>query len=173
MKTTFILLYVCVLALPLISFAPQQVYTLSQQEKDAALARHNELRADVGNAALVWDDSLAAFAQEWAVHLAQQDGALQHREPNMYGENLAAYYPMRTNIGVVATNSWYKEKKLYKGGVLTPKNWYASGHYTQIVWHSTTKMGMGVAVSATGKVYVVCNYFPHGNVLGERAYNKR
>src|SRR5918998_308225 len=54
------------------------------------LAGHNRVRAQVGVAPLVWNDSLAASAQTWADHLAAT-GQFYH-DPNSFvtwGENLA------------------------------------------------------------------------------------
>jgi pathogenesis-related protein 1 len=53
------------------------------------------------------------------------------------------------------------------------------GHYTQIVWRSSQRLGCGVAVCTTGSpwgspspswTYVVCNYDPPGNYVGQRPY---
>jgi hypothetical protein len=43
------------------------------------------------------------------------------------------------------------------------------GHYSQIVWKTTTKVGCGFAES-NGSDVLVCDYAPPGNVMGERAY---
>ena len=46
------------------------------------------------------------------------------------------------------------------------------GHFTQMVWTTTTKMGMGIARNTAGtKVYVVAHYSPPGNFVG--AFTKR
>ena len=42
-----------------------------------------------------------------------------------------------------------------------------TGHFTQLVWASTIDMGLGVAVSDSGKTYVVANYYPAGNTAGQ------
>jgi len=41
------------------------------------------------------------------------------------------------------------------------------GHFTQMVWTTTNKLGMGIAMNAAGtKVYVVAHYSPPGNFVG-------
>ena len=43
-----------------------------------------------------------------------------------------------------------------------------TGHFTQVVWRSSKKLGVGAAQSnVSGAWYVVCNYFPPGNVRGD------
>ena len=54
------------------------------------------------------------------------------------------------------------------------------GHYTQIVWRSTTEVGCGLRVCTTGSPFdshpgatwtmVVCDYRPPGNFRGQRPY---
>ena len=48
----------------------------------------------------------------------------------------------------------------------------AVGHYTQIVWKNTTKVGCGIANSLTdrGGEWVVCRYSPPGNYVGQKPY---
>ncbi len=44
-------------------------------------------------------------------------------------------------------------------------NWSAVGHYTQVIWPTTTSFGCGTAVSASDD-YLVCRYAPRGNTPG-------
>ena len=37
-----------------------------------------------------------------------------------------------------ASEAWYGEIKDYQHAVLDDDNWYATGHYTQMVWNTTT-----------------------------------
>ncbi len=37
-----------------------------------------------------------------------------------------------------------------------------------MVWDKTTKIGCGMARSSSGKIYVVCNYSPAGNRIGQK-----
>ncbi|CAK1548067.1 unnamed protein product [Leptosia nina] len=41
-----------------------------------------------------------------------------------------------------------------------------AGHFTQMVWVSTRYFGVGKARSRAGKVIVVANYSPPGNISG-------
>jgi pathogenesis-related protein 1 len=110
---------------------------------------------------------VAAFAQAWADHLAGSCG-FEHRPDNPYGENLfggtAGY------VGVLdAAASWYQEKPYYPGGPLTADNGFLAGHYTQMVWRDTTRVGCGKA-ECNGQIIVVCDYDPPGNILGRSPY---
>jgi hypothetical protein len=42
-----------------------------------------------------------------------------------------------------------------------------SGHFTQVVWKGSTELGMAWAKSAKGTTYVVANYRPAGNMMGD------
>jgi uncharacterized protein YkwD len=139
---------------------------LSAEEKVQVVEFHNKIRAEVGMPPVEWDDDIAKFAQEWADHLAKTD-KFEHRPRKgpfvqLYGENLAGNQSI---IG--ACESWYSEKK-----DLTPQDWnsgnswFKSGHYTQMIWHSSRKIGMGVAKGKRWTIYV-CNYSPSGNMMGE------
>ena len=53
--------------------------------------------------------------------------------------------------------------------MLTEANWAPAGHYTQMVWRETTRLGCGQAI-CNGTLIVACNYSPAGNVLGRKPY---
>lgn len=146
---------------------------LTSVEVRQLLQEHNRVRAEVGVGALVWSESLALHARQWAEHLADSGCRMEHRPAQgpwrgMYGENLfmgtAGYY------GVVdAVRGWESEKRFFKGGSLTLSNWQPAGHYTQLVWRHTQKLGCGKAL-CQGNILLVCNYDPPGNVLSEMPY---
>src|SRR5690625_3107498 len=55
----------------------------SDEFKKAFLNRHNELRAKHGVPALEYDESINAWAQEWADELLKK-GKIEHRPNNKY-----------------------------------------------------------------------------------------
>lgn len=129
--------------------------------------KHNTARKEVGVAPLVWSNELANYAQEWADHLARQ-GSLAHRENNQYGENCAMATGKCTML--MGVEIWYSEKPKFKRQILTEANWSVAGHYSQMIWSTSRKFGMGIATSADGATYIVGNYDPPGNQLGYKAY---
>ena len=146
---------------------------LTAKEMGSLINLHNKARADVGVRPLAWSKNLAMYAQAWADHLASTSCRMEHRPHSgqwmqKHGENLligtVGYH------GVVdAVRAWESEKSVYHGEALTSSNWYPSGHYTQMVWKNTSKIGCAKA-ECRGNVIVVCNYDPPGNVLGQKPY---
>ena len=146
--------------------------------KDAGLIleHHNSIRKEKGEAALSWSTTLAAYAQQWADHLAKDNNCeIRHRvecgqNGQQYGENIfwgssaAAYAP------VEASYSWYGEKKGYRYRKISGSSGYSTGHYTQMIWKDTQQMGVGVAICPNGAIIVVANYYPAGNVIGQYPY---
>jgi pathogenesis-related protein 1 len=148
---------------------------VSQQDAQAALDFHNKVRKDVGTPALEWSAELAAYSQAWADHLAKDENCnMKHRPRDgewkqIHGENI--FWGSASSYTVVsASESWYSEIKDYKHEVLNNSNWYAAGHYTQMVWRNTTKVGIGQATCPSGAILIVGNYDPPGNYMGEKAY---
>jgi uncharacterized protein YkwD len=130
------------------------------------LDAHNKHRAQHCAPPLEWSNDVAAIAQKWAEHLAQKSCKLEHSQGDL-GENLAA-----GTRGVMtasrAVEIWYDEHKKYNyasGGFSMQ-----TGHFTQVVWKDTTKVGCGMASCADVDVWV-CNYDPPGNVEGQYAGN--
>jgi hypothetical protein len=46
-----------------------------------------------------------------------------------------------------------------------------SGHFSQMVWKNSTELGIGRARDQNGKVFIVANYNPPGNYIGQFAEN--
>lgn len=146
---------------------------ISASDRAAVLDTHNSLRArhqDTGS--LVWNDDLAAYAYNYAQSLKGGDSdpcnyILKH-SGGQYGENLAA----GTNSAPAdLVNLWYDEIKYYDYNNVTgiEHDGHEVGHFTQLVWASSTDLGCSVERCTNGAVYLICEYSPAGNiyVVGE------
>jgi len=144
---------------------------LTTAEAQTMVDAHNAVRAQVGVGPVAWDATLASFAQRYVATLVRSC-ALQHSAGSGFGENLAAWTqhapPTR------AVDLWAGEKADYRGagGPMRDADMEA-GHYTQVVWRGTTRIGCGRATCAKDGfdwTLVSCNYSPAGNVMGTRVY---
>ncbi|AQZ16189.1 PRY3 (YJL078C) [Zygosaccharomyces parabailii] len=125
---------------------------------------HNDKRAKhESTGSLEWDDSLAQYAQNYADKY-DCSGSLTH-SGGPYGENLAVGY---TSQGTI--DAWYNEIEKYNWS--DPGFSESTGHFTQVVWKSTTKVGCG-SKQCGGSVgtYIICSYNPAGNFIGDFSEN--
>lgn len=137
---------------------------LSADEVKTLLTLHNQARTEVGVSGLNWSSDAAAYIQNWVDQLAAEKCSLEHRQPNQYGENL---FMGSIGYGVgEAVKMWESEKKAYHG---ESNNFSNVGHYTQMVWRSTTQVGCATA-NCSGMVIIGCNYHPAGNMMGQKPY---
>lgn len=147
---------------------------LTPAEADEALRFHNESRKELGVEPLTWSATLASFAQAWADQLAASGCKPAHRPRHgewkqQYGENIF-WGNGKPYVALDASKSWQSEKKDYTYGPIAENTWYATGHYTQMVWRNTQQVGIGKATCANGAVIIVANYYPAGNVMGQKPY---
>lgn len=134
----------------------EQLTTVSANNQQAILFAHNKIRAIHHALPLLWDDELARYAE----HYARQCEFKHSGSP--YGENLAAGY----HSVAAAVQAWYGEEKHYS--YAQPGFSYRTGHFTQLVWKGSKKLGCGY-VACNGKhgtpgYYLVCEYSPAGNI---------
>lgn len=133
--------------------------------KDYIIA-HNAARAKVGVPPLTWNPKLAFDAENYANQRSGTCLTVHSRESSLYGENLAA--SNRYLSGVAAVELWVGEKSDYDyrsntcTGVCT--------HYTQVVWRSSVEVGCANVRCNNGGSFIVCKYFPKGNIIGQRPY---
>jgi hypothetical protein len=163
------------LMLPLI-MAPYAAFSQTTSRSDgthfprAALAAHNQARTAAGVAQLQWDDQLGIEAARYAFQLAVSDH-FAHSNPHERrdtGENLwkgsRGAFTVESMIG-----SWVSERSFFRTGlfpsVSRTGDWRHVGHYTQVVWPSSRRVGCALATNARND-YLVCRYWPAGNVKG-------
>lgn len=148
--------------------------SVTEKEAKTALEFHNKIRKEVGVPPLQWSATLAAYAQQWANHLAENDCSFQHRPHagewrQQYGENL--FWGSSTQYTVInACESWYQEKSAFTGPTFTGDESPVVGHYTQMVWRNTKNVGIGAAHCKDGGIIIVANYDPPGNYIGQKPY---
>lgn len=131
------------------------------------VAAHNAVRSSVGVGPVVWNRTVAGYARAYARKRAASGCAMEHsRGP--YGENLAAGWGQMT--GGAAVHFWATERLSYDHRSNSCAGRSVCGHYTQIVWRSSVHIGCARTKCGNGWMFVICNYDPPGNYLGERPY---
>jgi pathogenesis-related protein 1 len=143
----------------------------------ATLNLHNCMRSQVSPPAnpalppLAWSTSLAASAQAWT-----DNCVFQPQAGLTVGQNLAAS-SVSSFTASQATQLWIDDREFYdyEGNSCAPGRF--CGYYTQVVWRSTTQVGCGRTLCATGSpvgsgtwIFVVCRYDPRGSLPGQRPY---
>ncbi|KAF8091816.1 hypothetical protein N665_0435s0016 [Sinapis alba] len=136
----------------------------AQDSPQDYVSAHNQARQAVGVGPVQWDATLAAFAQRYADGL-RGDCKLIHSR-GLYGENLSGSSGDLT--GVSAVNGWVNEKANYDYPSNTCNG--VCGHYTQVVWRKSTRIGCGKARCNNGGTIISCNYDPPGNYANEKPY---
>lgn len=154
---------------------PEMLYARGGPDVNAiageVLARHNEARRRAGVAPLAWDPALAAGARAYANDLARLN-VMRHSPKTMrpgQGENLwmgtRDYFHPATMV-----DAWTSERAMFRPArfpdVSTTGNWADVGHYTQMIWPGTTRVGCAIGKSAYSDI-MVCRYWPSGNVTGQ------
>lgn len=164
--------------------------------RNTMLSELNKYRAlHVDTPPLTQDSSLNSAAQSWAQNLLQT-GSLKYSsgindgetlfyerkqlpsDPPLTEEQIAmykSYYPdfeaptpvTGASIATDASAGWYNEYQHYDYNTAQSTTQDSVGHFTQVVWKETQRVGCGVASKVrsdnTIEAYVVCRYSPRGN----------
>lgn len=152
-------------------------------DPDAIIAAHNKLRAEAGvTEQLSYSPALAVTAQAWADNLKRTNHCrMRHsKSDGQYGENLYWASAVRWSNGrkelqkvspQKVVNSWGSEKADYDYANNRCAPGKICGHYTQVVWRSTTSVGCAMAVCEDTQEQVwACQYQPAGNWAGRKPY---
>jgi len=144
--------------------APRPSGNKPPQDKESCLTKHNFFRRKHRDTPdLVWDNDLARGAQQYADYLKNTNKWEHSKDLSaQLGENLAksSGYPLAGACDRAITN-WYNEINMYNYG--SPGFGMNTGHFTQVVWKSTTKVGVGIATNGR-TIWVVGRYSPSGNM---------
>lgn len=155
----------------------------------AVIDKMNLCRGRVSPAAkdmnkLVYDTRLAGIASSWASKCTFGHNPGRSRNyPGYVGENMYATTETKSSKALVmaAIESWNSERSNYNYNTDTCKPGKVCGHYTQLVWATTKKVGCAVKKcrrasrlprSFSPVSIVVCNFSPGGNYRGVKPYSK-
>ena len=135
---------------------------------------HNRERSLVGVPPLVWDPELARSAASYGPALAAAGRLVHSPRASRPGqrENLSwAQRGMLTPEQLAGM--WIAEKRYFVPGVFpavsSTGSWRNVGHYTQMVWRTTTRVGCAIHRSASWD-FLICRYSPPGNTDGRRVF---
>ncbi|OMO92201.1 Allergen V5/Tpx-1-related protein [Corchorus olitorius] len=146
------------------------VFVLPSHAQDSPqdyLDAHNTARVAVGVGPMTWDDTVAAYAQDYA-NQRVGDCSLVHSQ-GPYGENLA--WSSADLSGTDAVQMWVNEQNDYDYDSNTCATDKVCGHYTQVVWRSSVRLGCAkVTCNNNGGTFIGCNYDPPGNIVGQQPY---
>lgn len=141
--------------------------SLSADDVRALVGAHNEARAAVGAPAIAWSGTVASAAEGWAAELASRGCDLEHSTGGPYGENL--YWSSAPAAPRAVVGSWTDEARHYSARKNTCKRGEVCGHYTQVVWADSNKLGCAMASCGSAQVWV-CNYDPPSNFVGQKPF---
>ncbi|KAJ4301057.1 hypothetical protein N0V90_003147 [Kalmusia sp. IMI 367209] len=140
-------------------------YTKDDLFEKTILNVTNTYRKQHNATALKWNETLAEYAADWSERCEFEHSG------GPSGENLSSGYP-NASASIIA---WGHERVDYdyKKGEFT----HETGHFTQLVWKSTKTVGCG-RTECNGQDkdkapgwFVVCEYYPPGNVIGSFVEN--
>ncbi|XP_023760582.1 pathogenesis-related protein 1B [Lactuca sativa] len=139
----------------------------SQNSQQDYLDAHNTARAQVSVGNMVWNATVATYAQNYANQRIGDCNLIHSQGP--YGENLAEGTGDFT--GTTAVNLWVAEKTNYDHSTNTCASGQVCGHYTQVVWRNSDQLGCArVQCTNNGGWFVICSYYPPGNILGQSPF---
>ena len=140
---------------------------------------HNTLRTKHRVGKLTKLQAIATMAQKTATNCAKIK-TLQHSQDKYNNQPVGQNLYVKTNApsaNDVMQGWYYKEEPNYNYSTGKSKNGGVIGHFTQVVWKSTTQIGCAVATGTylayQNSYYVCCNYFPAGNYIGQYVQNVR
>mmetsp|Transcript_12841 Transcript_12841/g.24198 ORF Transcript_12841/g.24198 Transcript_12841/m.24198 type:complete len:308 (+) Transcript_12841:124-1047(+) len=136
---------------------------------DPIVRKHNYYRCLHGVPHLLWDGELADNAQEWA---DTASAAKLHHSPLEKRMDVGGWRYVGENLAQVerpeeAVDLWYSEIAHTDNSTGKVEKFSSdTGHFTQVVWKESEKIGCG-----TNKHLVVCQYGTGGNVAGRYTSN--
>jgi hypothetical protein len=134
------------------------------------VAIHNQVRGAAGIGPMIWDRSLAAAADAYAQQLAMTGGWGHSAGSSRSGQGENLWMGTHGAFSVdQMVGAWASERSMFHRGafpiVSRTGRWEDVGHYTQMIWPGSTRVGCAIRSSGRND-YLVCRYSPGGNVMG-------
>ncbi len=142
--------------------------TLNATDKQIVTDYVNQYRALHDAPPLIWDESIANFADSWSAYLLK-NSAFYHSNNKLYGENLS-YFQGYTSTPIElikkSIDLWYAEISLYDFNASQYTS--GTGHFTCLVWKASRLHGFGYSYNTTTQEVVISmNTSPPGNIIGQ------
>lgn len=146
------------------STAPQ--FTDNALFTSAILNSTNFYRREHNASTITWNNTLSTFASSYLNSMGAEslDSGSEcdfSHSGGPYGENLA----LGCNEVTGCVELWGDEREQYDYN--DPGFSEETGHFSQLVWKNTTTVGCGSRLCGTRGWYLVCEYWPRGNVIGQ------
>jgi len=171
---------------------------VTRQEAEQIVAVHNKYRSLVARGQedrgttggqpsganilqMTWDTELSSLAQAHADQCKFAHDCTECRKTERFGvgQNLYIYkqsVAAPANDWDNAVTDWYEEVNDFSNKHLEPFQFNsATGHYTQVLWANTDKVGCGATSYKDGRWFTtlyVCNYGPNGNFIRGQMYQQ-
>jgi hypothetical protein len=159
---------------------------LGQAQIDELVTAHNQVRAGPLNPPanpplppVAWDAALADVAYNYLTRCSASGDLVAHNQNrtddyaalggrDYVGENIYGSSGTTARPGD-AVRAWASEAATYD---YAANNIQAAGHYTQLVWRASVRLGCAVVdcPAVRFRNTVLCDYAPGGNIIGERPY---
>ncbi|MGM1064382.1 CAP family protein [Saccharothrix sp. Mg75] len=144
-----------------------------QEFLDGIVQSINDYRAKHGAAPVQLDPELVEYAKSRAA-LVSTENYLNHGHAGLrtgLGENLSWQASSAPGVAATtgATGSWYGEIKDYDFALPAPADSSKTGHFTQLVWKDSARVGAGRAYGKGGdwyETYIALVFSPAGNMEG-------
>lgn len=157
--------------------SPKVVNAASADYIKGFLDVHNSARAEVGSVPLSWSAILENKSMYWAKYLAiDNDCRLEHSKDD-FGENLfwasatewsSGHVEPQEITSAYIAETWLSELNDYNTSDNSCAAGKQCGHYTQMIWSTTRKIGCAASLCTNNAQIWVCKYDPPGNYIGRR-----
>lgn len=132
--------------------------------KENVIFLHNQIRQTLQKSPLQRSIELEKKATDELKILCQKP--YSYHVTDEYGNNQyrSVKYPTSQEI----VNFWLREQRYYQGKPVTELGLMQYGHFTQMIWGTTTHIGCALDTTKGGLYIFLCLYSPKGNKIGQK-----